>query len=449
MRVGLFDNSIVPFCFFGWKLGFVYSAMIIKYDLYLISNVFALLHFAEQMKQLQMAQQQPQMMQQQLLNQVMQQQSQNQIMQQTQQIQALEEQKRQYSMMLQKNLRTQEQSNGPVSASSHHHLQQHQVGQQPPQIYPNIETNGQVDRRSSLDVGPRASSSPNIPQGLSPRPNSQFTSISAQSMTSSLDSSAEFSFPCNTFYRPLSTSAKTKRQKSLLDRSSATTTELVQSNANDAKAGAYSRSSMSKNMESIDSLPFPSQQQETKASSANKTIDKKAPPQRRQSQTQPASSLKYEEVAGLVNECTTEQQIIWVSRQVVSAGGCGGFQKATSALQRIKRQRARACKQKEEAGLSKDVAEEKLKLETFDTRVAKRMYTEMKQGIQYCNLMAGAVRKILEEIDPDNPILLVKPPTIGFDDASREAESEIPVLPSIVVGDATSVSSTCRDKRLK
>jgi hypothetical protein len=414
------------------------------------SYVLALLHFAEQMTQLQMAQQQqqPQMMQQQLLNQVMQQQSQNQMMQQqTQQMQALEEQKRQYSIMLQKNLRTQEQSNGPVSASGHHPLQQHQVDQKPPQIYPNIEINGQVDGSSSLDVGSRASSSPtSIPQGLSPRPNSQFSTISSQSMNSSHDSSAEFSFPYNTFYRPLSTSAKNKRQKSLLDRSNTTTTELVQSNANDADAGAYSRAYMPKNIESNDSLPLSSQRQE---SSACKAVGKKAPPQRRQSQTQPASPLKYEEVAGLINECTTEQQVVWVAGQVGSAGGCGGFQKATSALQRIKRQRARACKQKEEVGLSKDVAEEKLKLETFDTRVAKRMYAEMKQGIQYCNLITGVVRKILEEIDPGNPILLVKPPAIGFDDSSRVAESEIPVVPSTVVRGATSVYSACRDKRLK
>ena len=381
-----------------------------------------LLHSAEQMKQMQMAQQPQgqlsQQHQQQLLNQVMQQQSQNQMMQQqSQQMQALEEQKLRYSIMLQKNLQSQDQRNGPGLASSQHLLQQHQLSQQPKQLYPTIDTsqksNQQIDRRSSLVVGSRASASPtNMSQGPSPQPNSQFAQVS--SITSSHDDSTEFSFPFNTFYRPLSTSAN-KRQ---MDRRTSTSAAWVQQSFNtpEANDGASARPSFSNNVESNESLP--TQQKETIPLATGKVVGKKTPPPRRQSQTQPTSALSYEEVAHLVHQCTTEQKILWVARQVGS-NSTNGFQKSTSTLQRMKRQRARACKYKEGAELSKDEAEEKLKLDTFDARVAKRMYIEMRQGLQYCNLMTGVVRKILEDIDPENPILLVKPPVVCFDDSPR------------------------------
>lgn len=166
------------------------------------------------------------------------------------------------------------------------------------------------------------------------------------------------------------------------------------------------------------------QHQATTPSSVGKSVGKKTSPQRRHSQTSIMPSMKYEEVAYLVNECTTEQKIIWVARQVTGGSG-SGFQKYTSALQRIKRQRARACKQREGGSGSKDVIEEKLKLDTFDASIAKRMYIEMKNGLQYCNLMANVVRTVLEDIDPDNPILWAKPPVIGLDDAARVAESDV------------------------
>jgi len=56
--------------------------------------------------------------------------------------------------------------------------------------------------------------------------------------------------------------------------------------------------------------------------------------------------------------------------------------------------------------------EERLKLDTFNARMAKRMHLEMTFGLQYCNMMSAIIRTILEDIDPTNPILLVQPPNI-------------------------------------
>jgi hypothetical protein len=58
-------------------------------------------------------------------------------------------------------------------------------------------------------------------------------------------------------------------------------------------------------------------------------------------------------------------------------------------------------------------AEERLKLDTLNGRLAKRMHAEMTQGLQYCNMMSDIIRTILEDIDPLNPVLLVPPPTIA------------------------------------
>ncbi len=57
--------------------------------------------------------------------------------------------------------------------------------------------------------------------------------------------------------------------------------------------------------------------------------------------------------------------------------------------------------------------EEKLKLNTFNARVARKMHLEMTQGLQYCNMMSDIIRTILEGIDPTNPVLLVQPPIIA------------------------------------
>ena len=57
--------------------------------------------------------------------------------------------------------------------------------------------------------------------------------------------------------------------------------------------------------------------------------------------------------------------------------------------------------------------QERLKLDTFNARIAKRIHLEMTQGLQYCNMMSDIIRTILEDIDPTNPVLLVQPPSIS------------------------------------
>ena len=150
------------------------------------------------------------------------------------------------------------------------------------------------------------------------------------------------------------------------------------------------------------------------------------------------SPLTPEEVANLANSCSTEEKIVWVARQALGAGTTNGFQKATSTMQRMKRQRARSFKQKEgKSSSNKDDSskfedeEEKLKNDTFNVRVAKRMQTEMTEGLQFCNLMTSTIRTILEDIDPENPILMVNPAMIGFESEFASMPSSLPLLKGV------------------
>jgi len=199
-----------------------------------------------------------------------------------------------------------------------------------------------------------------------------------------------------------------------------------------------------------------SQQQHEATTTSASSGGKKASPQRRHSQVQYSSPLTYEEVASLAKTCTTEEKVVWVAKQILGVGGANGFQKATSTMQRMKRQRARSFKQKDttekgESSTAEDAEatfrkeEERLKLDTFNVRVAKRMQTEMKQGLQFCNLMTDVIRSILEDIDPENPMLLVQPPMIGSEASFASMPSSVlpPLLPmGGVVADATMSAMT-------
>ena len=133
--------------------------------------------------------------------------------------------------------------------------------------------------------------------------------------------------------------------------------------------------------------------------------------------------MTYEQVRVLADQCTTEQKIVWVAKQILGSGNANGFQKAASSMQRIKKQRIRIWKQKEGGSTNEHNSfqeeEEQLKNGTFNVRLAKRMKADMTQGLQFCNLMKDVIRSVLEEVDPENPILTVQPPTLGFPDGGH------------------------------
>ena len=161
-------------------------------------------------------------------------------------------------------------------------------------------------------------------------------------------------------------------------------------------------------------------------------------PTRTPTAKQHTSKMTYEEVASLAKACTTEDQILFVARQATGPGTTNGFVKCTSTMMKLKKQKVRDYNTKQNkqaatnaaattttASLAGNIAgeratstiedediEEKMKKYTFLPPLAKRMRLEMTQGLQYCNMMSDIIRTIIEDIDPENPILGIPPPPV-------------------------------------
>ena len=93
-----------------------------------------------------------------------------------------------------------------------------------------------------------------------------------------------------------------------------------------------------------------------------------------------------------------EERIVFVSKQLLGPGR-NGFSVRASAMQRMKRQRARQ--------IGSGGEEEQLKKNTFNPRLAKRLHSEMTQALQFTNMMTGVLKSIMVEIDPQNPLLSI------------------------------------------
>lgn len=118
------------------------------------------------------------------------------------------------------------------------------------------------------------------------------------------------------------------------------------------------------------------------------------------------STLSHDEVKKLASELSCEEKVVWVSKQVLGTHGSNGFQKAMSNVQKIKRLRLRQYKRQHQDDTEVDNADlERVKVKTFNVRMAEKMIGEMNQGLQFCDLMADTIGSILKEIDPNNSLI--------------------------------------------
>mmetsp|Transcript_23644 Transcript_23644/g.55931 ORF Transcript_23644/g.55931 Transcript_23644/m.55931 type:complete len:1353 (+) Transcript_23644:352-4410(+) len=128
------------------------------------------------------------------------------------------------------------------------------------------------------------------------------------------------------------------------------------------------------------------------------------------------SPFSCQEVKDLASKLSTPEKVVWVTKQVLGHGGTNGFARATSKCQTLKKTRARSIKAKESGTDDMEQflrEEEQLKKKIFDVRTAKKMTSELQQGLQFCNLITDVIRTVFEEICPDNPLLLVQPPIVA------------------------------------
>jgi len=109
-----------------------------------------------------------------------------------------------------------------------------------------------------------------------------------------------------------------------------------------------------------------------------------------------------------------EEKTIHVARNIMGGSTVNGFLRATAAMQRIKRQRARQVSVKKEGGCGVllDIEEKKkwldalvkegdetFKLESMTGKTVKRMRSEMLGGILFCSSVSGMVESIIKEIN--------------------------------------------------
>ena len=151
--------------------------------------------------------------------------------------------------------------------------------------------------------------------------------------------------------------------------------------------------------------------------------------------------LAPEQAQQLLSQTNWVDRTLWVSRQLLGGHAVNGFLRATATSQRVKKQRARqtaAARAKQQAGssnhnpnvnvpnsknaaatttgarttdnsnLSEQEAEEVLKKEVMNARTAKKFKTEMEGGLQFCEMLYGTIRTILNDMDP----LFIPPPPL-------------------------------------
>ena len=209
------------------------------------------------------------------------------------------------------------------------------------------------------------------------------------------------------------------------------------------------------------------QQQRRQTSSPQKSVHKTSIPSVSTACISSLSSMGCEKnVAALISSCSWQDRIIYATKLFLSGNNINGFLRHTATVQRIKRQRARQCqiaanklkgsRDAEDAtnnGTTADVGdrrgvasqhppssgttnkmgaqspssppkakkatnandnpveEERLKQETMNGRVAKRMRNEIEAGKVFCDHLVAVLEGILAEIDtgPADGLLIVSP----------------------------------------
>jgi hypothetical protein len=120
-------------------------------------------------------------------------------------------------------------------------------------------------------------------------------------------------------------------------------------------------------------------------------------------QNTPQPVLTTEEILSIAIELPVEERIVFSSKQLLGAGK-NGFSRITTSMQRMKRQRAKQ--------IGEEVDEEVLKKTIFNGRFAKKIHTDLQHGLQYTNMMTEVLKSIIQEIDPENPLLSIPMPTV-------------------------------------
>lgn len=101
-----------------------------------------------------------------------------------------------------------------------------------------------------------------------------------------------------------------------------------------------------------------------------------------------APALEPAKAAMLLKECDWVDKSLWASRQMLGGNAVNVFLRSTSNMQKIRRAKIRQHTRTKD----KPKADEILTSEILNVKTAKRMKTEMEQGMQFCVILHDTVR---------------------------------------------------------
>ena len=156
--------------------------------------------------------------------------------------------------------------------------------------------------------------------------------------------------------------------------------------------------------------------------------------------------MTFEQQAVLLAQTNWIDRTLWVSRQLFGGQALNGFLRATATAQRVKKQRAhqtasaRAKTTITPPNDDQQQAEEQLKLAVMNARMAKKIKTEFKSGLQFCEFLHGTIRQLLQDMDP---VAFVPPPPLGRELPSAATRlSPLRALPTVMTAAPKATTSS-------
>lgn len=153
------------------------------------------------------------------------------------------------------------------------------------------------------------------------------------------------------------------------------------------------------------------------------------------------AALTNEEILQMVTKLPAEERLVFSTKHLLGAGK-NGFSRVTSSMQRMKRQRARQIGSAD----GEEPNDEQLCKKTFNGRFAKKLHSDLINGLQYTNMMTEILKSVMLEIDPENPLLSIPLPTV-FDpeEPLQHDESSVHERHASAQGAASSGLNTSAD----
>lgn len=113
--------------------------------------------------------------------------------------------------------------------------------------------------------------------------------------------------------------------------------------------------------------------------------------------------------ADLLAAAPWADRALWVSRQFLGGNTINGFLRCTTSMKRTKRQRVKQLQQLQKSGgagaNTNTAAADPTVKDIVVPRVAKKLKTDLEQGMTFCRVLHETIRSLVQEMDPALPAI--------------------------------------------